>query len=888
MFVLAGCTLKVQVTSTLPPLDKISPSSPKIDIAVESFPKIHYGSTSTPEMSWVDAKDDDGGSGVSHYELSVGTAGNLNDVVNWTDVGSVNHASLTVPKLNRGQQYYLSLIAVDHAGNRSEPVTSPPWQMEPLVVEYENVVHGLGLNGFVYQHLVTPQKEEFLAYGFSKYGVNYVGCEGKLTSTGQIDVSFYSSNSIKFCRGQLKTAVYQRIGSVDYSLLIGDMSLVNGVYSGTQLYRTKYNGELDTTFQANLGTGFAAGTLKAIAVTADNKILVGGTFTSFNGVAVGRMIRLNTDGTLDTSFNIGVGFDGAVNSIAVTPGGQIVVGGTFNKLNNVTISRYITLLNSSGSVDATFATNAGLGFDAYDAAANVSHVGMTSSGQIITSGRYTSYNGSSMTCTSVLNLSGTVDATYRTNIATKFSCSNIGKVIETTDAFVYTGYLDTYNGLTYRGVLKVIKATGEADLTFRTNTNDDVNFYGVQDVIPLGTKMYLLGSFQSLNANTNYRSFALVNADGSLDTSFDYTYSSSFSGVMAAAYMGSDNLLRVFGSLNGYGGTSSPRIVKLNSNTTVDTVFSANSAPIISGTSLDGFYLSLDRLIVMGYNTASASTKTLCLSPQGNSCATTNFDSRLLNSNGLFSDGSILVAESHPTIDDLSIAKRITKLNTEDANFNANFDNLGIVDANYPLSYRTLNDKVYIIGEYIAIGPHTVSGVFRLNADGTPDTSFNAKAGIGITDGNGPVASSRIFSNFAKDIFVVHYGSTGVYYNTTSVPGRLGFIKLNETGELDSSYLNNASAGLVTQQITGIRFLPDNRALLFGIFTVNGQPRNLVRLEIDGRVDASFDAMTQIRDTDINDVEYDEDDNLTIYTYGNLIFKNKMVEDNYYYKFRAK
>lgn len=87
----------------------------------------------------------------------------------------VKHASLTVPKLGRGKECYLSVEAVDSAGNRSEPVSSPLWQAEPLVVDYENVVHNLGLNGWADFHLVSPQKEGYLAVGFTKYGVSQMG-----------------------------------------------------------------------------------------------------------------------------------------------------------------------------------------------------------------------------------------------------------------------------------------------------------------------------------------------------------------------------------------------------------------------------------------------------------------------------------------------------------------------------------------------------------------------------------------------------------------------------------------------------------------------------------------------------------------------------------------
>jgi hypothetical protein len=38
--------------------------------------------------------------------------------------------------------------------------------------------------------------------------------------------------------------------------------------------------------------------------------LVGGLFTSYNGTTSNRIIRLNSDGSVDSSFNIGTGVSG--------------------------------------------------------------------------------------------------------------------------------------------------------------------------------------------------------------------------------------------------------------------------------------------------------------------------------------------------------------------------------------------------------------------------------------------------------------------------------------------------------------------------------------------------------------------------------------------------
>ena len=77
--------------------------------------------------------------------------------------------------------------------------------------------------------------------------------------------------------------------------------------------------------------------------------MVGGDYTTFTGATENRFIRLNSDGSKDTSFDIGTGFDNAINSIAIQSDGKILVGGQFTTYQGVLSFRNI-LLNSDGSI----------------------------------------------------------------------------------------------------------------------------------------------------------------------------------------------------------------------------------------------------------------------------------------------------------------------------------------------------------------------------------------------------------------------------------------------------------------------------------------------------------------------------------------------------------
>ncbi|MNY06083.1 hypothetical protein D3C86_1388250 [compost metagenome] len=75
--------------------------------------------------------------------------------------------------------------------------------------------------------------------------------------------------------------------------------------------------------------------------------------TSYNGTNLGRIACLNTDGTLDNSFNTGgTGANATIFPIALTNNNKIVIGGDFNSYNSTNAYR-ITRLNSAACTPST-------------------------------------------------------------------------------------------------------------------------------------------------------------------------------------------------------------------------------------------------------------------------------------------------------------------------------------------------------------------------------------------------------------------------------------------------------------------------------------------------------------------------------------------------------
>lgn len=110
--------------------------------------------------------------------------------------------------------------------------------------------------------------------------------------------------------------------------------------------------------QSAFGSGQGVnGTVEALAVQADGKIILVGEFSAVNGVPRGNLARLNSDGTLDRTFadSPTAGVSGSLKAVAIRPDGGIVVGGSFSQAGEVGTNN-VALYSQDGVVDPSFAS----------------------------------------------------------------------------------------------------------------------------------------------------------------------------------------------------------------------------------------------------------------------------------------------------------------------------------------------------------------------------------------------------------------------------------------------------------------------------------------------------------------------------------------------------
>jgi uncharacterized delta-60 repeat protein len=175
----------------------------------------------------------------------------------------------------------------------------------------------------------------------------------RLHGDGSLDATFHNSSSGPDNR--VESMALQNDGKL---VLGGGFELVDGrPCSGVA--RLSTNGTVDCGFLEGLSGTDPWWGVDALALQADGKILIGGRqFSTIDGVSPGRIARLHPDGTLDESFqnalaeSIGT-YDVFVRSLAVQSDQKVLMGGELTVLNPLTRHGFARL-NSDGTLDTTF------------------------------------------------------------------------------------------------------------------------------------------------------------------------------------------------------------------------------------------------------------------------------------------------------------------------------------------------------------------------------------------------------------------------------------------------------------------------------------------------------------------------------------------------------
>jgi len=324
----------------------------------------------------------------------------------------------------------------------------------------------------------------------------------RINADGTRDINFLPDTSTQ--------NVYALQEQTDGKLLVG---------RDGSIQRLNDDGTLDTTFT----TVTTNGIVYSFAILPNGKILAGGLFTTINGATKNRIVLLNSNGTVDTSFVVGTGFNSDVHIVRVASDGSFFIGGKFTTYKGTTINR-IAKLSNTGTLDATFHTS-NTGFDN-----DIWTIEFLNDNKPLLGGLFTTYKGVANNSVIKLNLDGTVDTSFDTGIAQ--SNGIVYKIIvnSTNDVFLsgtFMKYKETYTNQAF-----LVNNYGSINTSFHLDERFCIPGISTYTATPSGfTRLFrypstLQNDGKILLSNVFFENifYKLIrlNADGTKDNTFNF------------------------------------------------------------------------------------------------------------------------------------------------------------------------------------------------------------------------------------------------------------------------------------------------------------------------------------------------------------------------------
>lgn len=596
--------------------------------------------------------------------------------------------------------------------------------------------------------------------------------------------------------------------------------------------RVDQNGAEETSAFPGIDTD---GEILAIAVQPDGRILIGGTFKRLGAThsfpntvwAFTRpgIARLNSDGTVDESFNPGAGVNGSVVAIAVQPDGAIVIGGLFTAVGGVA-RQNLARLQPNGALDSTFAS---------DANGKVGGILLRPDNKAVVVGTFTRIQGVDRSAVARIHANGAVDTDFNTGVSLPF----VGTINNQVGAFgdpvpgAEPIVADSDGRLLIApfGTLQRLHPNGARDLSFEPDVAPGPNS-SVGRVARSSAGGYLIsGNFSRVGATSAPGVTRL--ADTGLH---DSTFNAGLGGVSFCSLEQTDGAVLIGQAPSVIDGVARGGLVRVNKNGNPDATFNAG---------------------VGGSFTALAEQ----------------------------SDGKIVVLRD-PVAHALGelAPNTVTRLNANgsvDPTFQeATIDGVFMTAAGFARVLIDQNGKIVVWGRFSKINGQTVANVARLNANGTVDQTFqlSVSASSGVTavthqadgkiilgDEHGYVARFNVNGSRDSAFFDAGYFWGGVNCLAMAPDGKIivggsfdvfetfvdflettpaytvqrNVARLNSDGTLDLSFAQGTGAdGPVYDAIvqTG------GKIILAGDFTqFDRHDRNYVaRLNSDGSLDKTF------------------------------------------------
>lgn len=660
-------------------------------------------------------------------------------------------------------------------------------------------------------------------------------CGFSKAQVGAIDNSFLKNDVGFKATSQFNGEIQQALPLRDGKILIAGHFTNYSKWGLTHLARLNADGTVDSTFICKEGFYPYSLGFNDIVELEDSTVILIGSFRQFNGKSIGNIIKLNYDGSLVDDFCKDVGRYGYLTSIAIQKSDKIIVGGTFSQIyGNEDFSR-IARLHKDGSLDTSF--NAQIAWE-IGVFPKVNDIEISENGTIIVGGDFEEVNNSS-TLKYLLSLdsNGSIDTTsikFNTTSLTSVRVIKLqedGKILvggnEGVKRFLPDGSEDgSFSQPNYIGNIYDIQIlpnnsiviTGDIEgneniLKLNSNGEIDSNFSGPKILNEKGLSCKIFGDSKILLAGNFYeyeggdlKYLTLLDSIGTIDTSFNINKGSldiAFDQVVNKILVQPNQKIILGGAFNSFFNDSVGNIVRLHKSGEIDQSF--NTGKGFSGGMVKSMALQGDKIIV----------------------------------GGTFNDFNETAAFG------------ITRLNEDGSLDNTFASGTGV---GYGWSSRgghhvaincievLENNKIYIAGRITEYNGDITTHIARLNSDGTLDKSFKLESNIHVGQANYGVKSIAI----QDDGKIVVVGNIHV---STNSGGRSFVFRLNDDGSFDESFTN--ADGNLSAWARACVVQNDGKIVVGGLFGAIGNNwgnNNIIRLNINGSLDPTFQSGTGCAD----------------------------------------
>lgn len=593
-------------------------------------------------------------------------------------------------------------------------------------------------------------------------------------------------------------------------LIAGNFAEVNGTTAyGIALLNP--DGELASGFSS--GTAFISGNwsqtgVMGLTVQPDQKILVTGSFTTYNGVTCNGIVRLLPSGSIDPSFNTS-GVDHYIYKILVQPDGKLIAAGYFTNCQGNTAVN-ICRLTANGDFDPTFQPGISTSTSAF-----IFDIAFQSTGKIIACGNFSSFNGLSFGGLMRLNNNGSVDSTFIGGNGGTFPYARRCLKVLPDDSFYMGGNFLNYTLQNQSQARFLVKADpdGLFDFSFPIGNSFNVDSqtpdeYQVMSIDALNDGTVICGGQFDEYGGVLVKDLIRIKPDATLDYSF-----LPFVGCNNTVFcttVDQNNRILAGGSFTMYNNEAHGRFIRLNEDGTVDHSFNTGTG---ADDEVKSIAVQYDGKIILGgkfkhFNGISRNSIVrlnedgsvdMDYNP-GTSFITANGSVSWVNSIKLQADGSLVAAGKFGYVDSNSQLRKTV----------IRFYENGLLDGGFHPAFNSYQEanllEIQAATNKILVASREFYGIHQLNADGTLDTIINqSEQTVSLAvDSQDNIYSSGLYDQ---------------YYT-----GQLK--KYNPHGILIGS--SNASAG-------SMAFLPNGKILVYNTMA-------LIRLNPDLSTDNSFES----------------------------------------------